>query len=101
MLFVHGGVDAGCALLESAIEPVEVGGLAGAVEPEGRGEVLVVVAVDVLCVPDPDVALVHPTSTTPVTHTNIVTCAQRRIIGFSSDARRPRYVSCRRFGTVQ
>ena len=87
MSLVHGGVETWVAAVvfeaeELALDAEEVvdgtDALADAVEPDEAGEVLGVL--DVLCAPDPEVALLHPASA-PAMSTNAASCALVRIIG--------------------
>ncbi len=85
MSLVHIGVDAWVvvAVLKAGAEEVVDGTALGEVfEPEEAGDVLGVV--DVLRVPDPEVALVHPASATPTTSAHTVSRELRRIIDLSS-----------------
>ena len=88
MSLVHGGVETWVVVAAFEAEGLAldaeevVGGTdapAEAVEPDEAGVVLGVL--DVLCAPDPEVALLHPVSAAPAMSTNAVSCALLRIIG--------------------
>ena len=91
MSLVHIGVDAWVvvAVLEAGAEVLALDAeevvdgteaLGEVVEPEEAGDVVV----DALCVPDPEVALVHPASATPATSVHTVSRELQRIIDLSS-----------------
>ena len=87
MSLVHGGVDTWVAV--AGLEAVGLGAgevVDGAVleEVADPDEVSVGLGVaDVLCVPDPEVELVHPASAAPAIRALTASCALRRIIGLS------------------
>ena len=82
MSLVHGGVDTWVAVAVFEAEELALDAEEVVDGTDALGEAVLGV-LDVLCAPDPEVALLHPASAAPAMNTNAVSCALLRIIGLS------------------
>jgi len=101
MSLVHRGVDCvAVAVLEA--EELALDAEEAVDGTEALGDAVLGV-LDVLCAPDPEVALLHPASAAPAMNTNAVSCALLRIIGLPLLGIQSTSLasSCRRLGVTR